>query len=116
MNIISGFSSQDTIKPFGFDASASNSEETKYFGNDYSPQEDDVIIGRGKKIFQHKGNETLRNIVAARLDEYSLATTKSDKSNIILSIVNEMRYFVKFDSDTGLWFNAGDFLAREKVS
>lgn len=89
---------------------------------DYSPGERDVICGRGRNIWQSAGNIHFRGIIMGRMDEYSTVATKAQKSNILSAIVDEIRKespnggFVKRDAKTGLWFEVGDFLAREKVS
>jgi hypothetical protein len=60
--------------------------------------------------------------VAARADDYSAATTRTDKTFIVCSIVSEVRKaspkggFVKKDSTTGRWYEVGDFNAHEKTS
>ena len=56
------------------------------------------------------GNVRFRSIVESRVDEYSTAKTKLDKSKILSSIVAEIRRlsphggFVKKDSKTKKWF------------
>ena len=78
----------------------------------YEPGPDDVICGRGKKCYNHVGNERFR---------HSRAKSKLDKSAVLSKVVYEVRQhspeggFVKQDSN-GVWFEVGDFLAREKTS
>jgi hypothetical protein len=88
----------------------------------FDPSEHDFICGRGRKIFMHVGNQRFRHIVESRLREYSNATTKLEKSNIICEMVDHVRSnsphggFVKKASKDGRWYQLGDFLSREKTS
>jgi hypothetical protein len=76
----------------------------------------------GRKAFNHVGNERFRKLVESRLEEYSNAAAKLEKSYILSDIVCEVRQrspqggFVKRDSSSGRWYEVGDFLAREKTS
>lgn len=87
----------------------------------FEPGPDDVICGRGKKCYNHVGNERFRLRVLTFLDEYSRAKSKLDKSGVLSKVVEEVRHtsphggFVKQDTN-GIWFEVGDFLAREKTS
>lgn len=89
---------------------------------DFVPGENDVICGRGRKAFSHIGNERFRRLVEGRLAEYSSASSKLEKSYILSDIVVEVRQispnggFVKRDTQSGRWYEVGDFLAREKTS
>lgn len=89
---------------------------------EFTPGDDDVICGRGKKCYNHIGNERFRVRVLNMLDEYSQAKSKLDKSSVLSRVVDQVRQnspkggFVKQDSTTGRWFEVGDFLAREKTS
>lgn len=95
---------------------------TKLLPKEFQPGPKDVLIGRGKKCYQHIGNKNFLAIVASKLDVYSAASTKQDKSNILAEVVQEIRKlspnggFLKQDGKTGQWFEVGDFLAREKTS
>jgi len=94
----------------------------KFFPKDFQPGAYDILIGRGKKCYNHIGNINFRNLVSNNLDEYSSAKTKQEKSNILADLVKLIRKispnggFLKQDSATGLWYEVGDFLAREKTS
>lgn len=82
----------------------------------FEPGLDDVICGRGKKCYNHVGNERFRKRVLTFLDEYSRAKSKVDKSGVLSKVVDEVRQcspnggFVKQDTD-GRWHEVGDFLA-----
>lgn len=88
----------------------------------FTPGDDDVICGRGKKCYSHVGNDRFRLRVLQMLDEYSKAKSKLDKSSVLSRVVDQVRQqspsggFVKQDTTTGRWFEVGDFLAREKTS
>lgn len=86
---------------------------------DWSPGNQDVVVGKGKKFFHHPGNVLLRNLVASMHCEYSKATTKTGKSDIISGVIdniNEQGHFVKRDPVTTKWVHADDRLQREKTS
>lgn len=84
----------------------------------YTPTQHDVVVGKGKKHFMHRGNIMLRNLVSAKLAEYSEAITKAGKSEIISNVVdhvNNKGAFIK-RGPTGKWVYAEDRLCREKCS
>jgi hypothetical protein len=94
----------------------------KFLPKEFEPGFNDVLIGRGKRFYKHSGNKIFRILVASRLGEYSVATSKMEKSKILVSAVSEIQKksphggFIKKDPETGLWFQIGEFLAREKTS
>lgn len=96
---------------------------TTQLAADFTPGDNDVIVGRGKVCYQHNGNLHLNKIVASVIVVYSDPdSTKKSKSDLIKSLMQQVREnspqggFVKFDSETGRWFEVGDRIAREKVS
>ena len=84
---------------------------------DYQLGDNDVICGRGRKCFNHIGNQRFREMVLDLLEKYSDSSSKLDKSYIICDVVNRIRKssplggFVKKDAQTGRYFEVGDFLA-----
>jgi len=93
---------------------------TYFLPNEFQPSKRDVICGRGKKCYGHVGNQRFREMVLAKLDDYSQAKSKLAKSGILWNVVaNQVRrkggYFVKQDK-FGRWYDVGDFHAREKAS
>lgn len=85
----------------------------------YMPCEFDIVIGKGKKFFHHKGNSMLRSLAQSLLTKYSLAETKLNKSRIISDVIDHIRLngnFVKRNSKSGEWIVAEDLLSREKTS
>jgi len=92
-------------------------------GKGFYPSKNDVIIGRGKKCYHHKGNAKLRHLVSTQLTAYSCSVTKSEKSGILCAIVKSIRNdpdgsggFMKQDVKTQLYYDIGDIMAKEKIS
>lgn len=100
----------------------SNKDCANFHPPGFQPGANHVIIGRGKRCYKHEGNQKLRRIVHAKLEEYSNAPSKSEKSQMLASIITAFRNglppggFIKQDLIKNLWFDVGDFLAKEKVS
>ena len=92
-------------------------------GSGFIPGEKDVLVGRGKVCYRHSGNQRLARMVQSVLGAYSDSEdTKKSKTELIKSLVCKIREsspeggFVKFDNETGCWYEVGDRIAREKVS
>lgn len=85
----------------------------------YEPRSRDVCCGRGKRNWNHEGNVWFRNLIQANVDRYIFAPTKTDKTAVVVSVVEQVRsegaFFVKQDDDSGRWYDIGDTQAREKV-
>ena len=71
----------------------------------------DVICGRGRKTLAHPGNSHYRSKVSEALDQYARAKSKMEKSQIVSSIVDEVRalspqggFIRQID---GQWFEVG---------
>lgn len=81
----------------------------------------DVLIGRGKGSNKHIGNKKFVALVASKLNEYSTASSKAQKTKIVMSIVSEIKMrsphsgFNKLESK-GLWYQVEENAAREKDS
>ena len=84
---------------------------------DFIPGNFDVLCGRGKKNYNSLGNQRLRRIVDSYVEQYSAATSRQDKSDILSAIVNEVRQasphggFIKQDPVTERWFEVSSTLA-----
>lgn len=94
-----------------------------FFPIDFTPGAEDVIIAKGKKYSKHYGNLKLRTMIVSKLENYVNAQTKSEKSFILMEMINTVREsspwgggFVRQDKETGRWLEADDVLAREKTS
>ena len=88
----------------------------------FEPTENEMIIGRGRKIQQHPGNLKLRAFVQLRLKEYSESGDKTLKSFIISDVWKQMKVesscggFVKKDIDTDKWIVASDCCVRGTIA
>ena len=92
---------------------------SRFLPESFEPNENEVILGRGKQIASHPGNMRFKEIVLSHIQEYSAAQTKALKSSILSHIVNKIRNnspfkagFVKQDNETGRWSIAEDSAAR----
>lgn len=71
----------------------------------------DVICARGKQALDHPGNVHFRRVLSQALFEYSKASTKMKKSQILTRIVDGVRAlspnggFIK--KKDGQWFEVG---------
>mmetsp|Transcript_27744 Transcript_27744/g.41983 ORF Transcript_27744/g.41983 Transcript_27744/m.41983 type:complete len:312 (-) Transcript_27744:388-1323(-) len=98
-----------------FDKSMVQSEK------EIKPHENDILMGRGGKNNQHIGNEKLRGLARVQSENYRVASKKG-KSSISRELVKQVRSmkppgrFLKKDSETGVWEDVGDDIAREKTS
>ncbi len=81
-----------------------------------NPQPRDVLCGRGISCHEHQGNKLLRQLIDRNLRRYAIADSKSDKSSIlreiIRSILQEGGRFLKKDSETESYYEAGMKAAR----
>jgi len=91
--------------------------------NDYIPGEYDVICAKGKFAKSHSGNIFYCKLIQHSLPVYKDASTKFEKSMIVSEIVDEIRSRSSNASDgggfirrrSGIFYEAGDHFAREKV-
>jgi hypothetical protein len=81
--------------------------------------ENDVLSGRGGGTNVHLGNRHFRAMINLHRSSY-LKARKNDKPAISRAIVQAIRAkggnFLKKCETTGLWFEVGDDVAREKTS
>ena len=81
-----------------------------------TPEPRDVLCGRGISCHQHPGNKLLRQLIDRNLPKYATADSKSDKSSIlrdiIRSILQQGGRFLKKDSETEFYYEAGMKAAR----
>lgn len=87
--------------------------------SDFKPGPYDVICARGKAAKNHVGNIQYRLNVERTLEQYSAASTKLEKSQIVSGIVDSIRESSRYGGfvkeEDGRWFEVGDHIAREKV-
>ena len=94
---------------------------------DFTPGPYDVLCGRGRVCKDAPGNRKYRDTILKHLQVYVQAETKLQKGQIITNIMQGIREqcaqsrngtggggFVKCVA--GVWYDVGDFLAREKTS
>lgn len=90
--------------------------------NYFVPTEKTVLLGRGKKILSHSGNQLFKRIVETKLNAYLEAESRIDKTAILMDVIQQVRDndpgggFVKRNPKTGQHFEVGDFLAKEKTA
>ncbi|CAB9499758.1 Nitrilase family, member 2 [Seminavis robusta] len=78
-----------------------------------------VICARGRRAFNHEGNQRFRALAKLHQKTYASATCKYQKSKIVSHIVNTVRHlspqggFVK--QIKGVYYEIGDRQAKEKV-
>ncbi|KAL3923397.1 MAG: hypothetical protein SGILL_001678 [Bacillariaceae sp.] len=82
------------------------------------PGDKDILLGRGKAIYNHKGNVWMRHLVAENYDLFDDAKY-GEKAEITSQLVAIMKdkggHFLKLMPD-GWWVDADDKLAEDKVS
>ena len=107
---------------------------------DYVPGPDTVICARGKKYWDHSGNQRYRQIIASATSKYSQTTNKYDRTLIVSEIVRTLQRgqcnkdrgcspshttttsiprsaFIKLDPSTKRWkYVVDEIFIREKVS
>ncbi|KAL7565392.1 hypothetical protein ACA910_003586 [Epithemia clementina (nom. ined.)] len=94
---------------------------TTSLGDDYKPSGHDVICGRGRRAWDHKGNLRFRLLLESRMEEYKAAKTKLDKSLLVSQIMEEIEEgnplgrFIKQEDKAGQWVMVSLATAREKV-
>ena len=82
---------------------------------DFYPSKNTVVIGKGGIAREAEGNEQLRTLVKSRLQEYSNAKTRNDKSMIVSDIYQYIQRlcpvgtaFVKYDGGDRRNGNGGE--------
>ena len=82
-------------------------------------RESNVLRGRGGGTNVHPGNRTFRELIDLHRRPY-LTARKNNKPEILRSIVRTIceanGKFLRKDEKSGLWFEIGDDVAREKTS
>lgn len=79
----------------------------------------DVLLGRGKGFYQHKGNIRFRHWIDSRSSEYDEASSSAEKKRITREVIKLVREgggrFLKDDRKCG-WLSVTDEMARQKVA
>lgn len=84
-----------------------------------TPNNNDVLCGRGIKNFKHPGNQMLRHKIVAELDKYLLCVRRSEKSAIIRGVaeytLQQGGRFLKYDYHERSWYDGGMAAAKMRV-
>jgi len=85
------------------------------------PKSTDVLCGRGKVCFDHKGNDKFRELIAKYANPYQKATTKKAKMQVIMNVVNvvisnEGRFLMKNKEEVDQpWIDGGIKQGKKKT-
>jgi len=83
------------------------------------PGLNDVLLGRGKGVYQHLGNIEFRRLIESRRSQYDATSSgilKKDISNEIIDVVHGMGgRFLKDQGQFG-WVSVDREVARQKVA
>ena len=88
----------------------------------FYPNDQHVIIGRGRITKMHSGNQRFDQMVAVVGPEYSAAPNKAEKGLILTRLVNAVHDqatdagFVRRDPVTGVWTLVEEALARQTAA
>ena len=84
------------------------------------PSRLDVLCGRDKVAYSHVGNRRFRVIVSMNRERYQSCKPREAKTRITTEIIKSIREsggrFLQKNETTGLYEDAGDDYAHEKVS
>jgi hypothetical protein len=84
------------------------------------PNENDVILGRGRAFDTHPGNVMFQVLVMQHTDRYNSVESKLLKTQIANFVVQEVcnsnGRFLRMNRETGLWEEVDDNTARIKAS
>ncbi|CAB9520943.1 Nitrilase family, member 2 [Seminavis robusta] len=92
---------------------------------DFVPSDNEVIIGRGKKVNAHVGNKRFRSLVQQETQDYADAQDKAQKTLVVSKVLFEVRRwggdvknfgFVKWDRRIKRWIAPKDSVARVAVA
>jgi len=87
-----------------------------------APAMNDILLGRGARVNQHPGNINFRRIIQLYKDNYITERANAQKHSIKTEILQKIKTlsppgrFIIQDSDSMLWHDVGEDVARRKVS
>lgn len=100
-------------------SSSNNNNNNNMSSSTFVPGDKDILCGRGRVNFYHKGNELFRKIVGKHLNGYVTARSRVERSVVIKKIAEEIRSmgcrFLKLSSGTDMWYEAGIKVAKQKI-
>ena len=95
-----------------------SNKQTTPLPEQFQPGPMDVIYGRGHKALKHSGNKRFRALLESKLEEYSKATSKLEKSLLVSSILDAVQQqngsFIK--EENRQWYQVKEHSVREKIS
>ena len=95
---------------------------TQWLPDGFKPTENEVLIGRGRKILQHAGNQKLQALVKSQARAYAENSDKTHKSYIISDIGKRIKEgsqfggFVKKDAGSGKWYVVSESCIRSTIA
>ena len=96
-----------------------------YLPDKYEPHDQDVLIGRGRRVDNHRGNHRFKSLIRNHVVAYYNAQTKSTKTIIILRIFEGIKRtaeaeggagFIKQEHSSKRWFVIDDSAARISIA
>jgi hypothetical protein len=101
-------------------ASLESGLSSSVFNGIECPSHQDVLLGRGRPIVNHRGNVAMRQRVEARLARFSAATDKDEKTAIVWEVVLETyqcngRFLKEDPGKYGWWEEVDQEVAKAKV-
>ena len=90
------------------------------------PGKCDVLLGRGRPLQEHPGNQRFRTLVDSYVEQYESSKKRKEKTEltelVLETIQREGGRFVQMEEgsngskSSGLWYEVSDAVARDKVS
>lgn len=78
----------------------------------------DILLGRGRTSFNHKGNRRFRKFIVCNVQRYSISTNRFSKSLVVSEVLKGIKLaggrFLREGSD-GKYFEVADKIAKEKI-
>lgn len=84
-----------------------------------APTPDDIIVGSRGTHHSGPGNDRFNQMIDSFIPKYTKASTKAEKGKIFAEIYQTVSCFGRFlcsDANTGLFYEVGDYVAKEKIS
>mmetsp|Transcript_33094 Transcript_33094/g.46985 ORF Transcript_33094/g.46985 Transcript_33094/m.46985 type:complete len:274 (-) Transcript_33094:90-911(-) len=78
----------------------------------------DILLGRGRTSFNHKGNRRFRKFIVCNVQRYSISTNRFSKSLVVSEVLKGIKLaggrFLREGTD-GKYFEVADKVAKEKI-
>lgn len=84
------------------------------------PEPNDVLCGRGKHSFRHRGNYFFRHLIVEHVGSYKRAPTKKEKTKVVLLVATAIiarggRFLVRNKKKDDSWRDGGLKQGQKKV-